>query len=98
MSEYFIFNIEHATSKNHYFRKVVYTTKYSQLAIMSLLPGQDIGIEVHQVDQFIRIESGKRSFSVVTEKDKLVSLSSMNSLFKLVMALLLVFPQVLNIM
>ena len=55
----YISNIEKETIENNNFRKVLYTGKNSQLVVMSLLPGQDIGEEVHNVDQFIRIEYGK---------------------------------------
>lgn len=54
----FVINIEKASLENGYFRKVLYTTKNSQLVIMSLKPNEDIGEEVHQLDQFIRCESG----------------------------------------
>jgi mannose-6-phosphate isomerase-like protein (cupin superfamily) len=55
----YVVNIEKASKENKNFRKVLYTGKYSQLVVMSLLPGQDIGEEVHStVDQFIRIEDG----------------------------------------
>jgi mannose-6-phosphate isomerase-like protein (cupin superfamily) len=52
-------NLEKATLKNEYFRKVLYTAKNSQLVLMSLLPGEDIGEEIHQLDQFIRCEAGE---------------------------------------
>lgn len=53
-------NIETETLQNSYFRKVLYTGKYSQLVVMSLLPGEEIGNEIHEnVDQFFRIEQGK---------------------------------------
>ncbi len=51
-------NIEKATLENTDFRRVVYTGPHSQLVLMSLLAGEDIGSEVHHVDQFFRIESG----------------------------------------
>ena len=51
-------NIEKLTLENKNFRKVLYTGPHSQLVLMSLLPGEDIGIEVHHVDQFFRFESG----------------------------------------
>lgn len=44
--------------ENEYFRQVLYTDKNVQLVIMSLLPSEDIGEEVHDLDQFIRIEAG----------------------------------------
>jgi len=54
----YIGNIEKDTLENDNFRKVLFTAKNSQLVLMSLLPGEDIGAEVHSLDQFIRIESG----------------------------------------
>lgn len=54
----FIENIEKLSLENTYFRKVLYTAQHSQLVVMSLLPGEEIGEEVHQLDQFIRCEAG----------------------------------------
>lgn len=54
----YISNIEKSTIDNVYFRKVLYTTTQSQLVLMSLLPGEEIGEEIHDVDQFLRIEQG----------------------------------------
>lgn len=51
-------NIEKASLENENFRKVLYTDKNSQLVLMSLVAGEDIGEEVHDVDQFLRIEKG----------------------------------------
>ena len=56
----FVSNIEKDTIKNNNFRKVVFTAKHSQLALMSLKPKEDIDMEVHpNNDQFFRFESGK---------------------------------------
>lgn len=55
----YIVNIEEVTKKNENFRKVLYTGENSQLVVMSLSPGEDIGEEVHFLDQFIRIEKGR---------------------------------------
>ncbi|MGD9055821.1 MAG: cupin domain-containing protein [Desulfobacterales bacterium] len=55
----FVINIEKATMENDNFRKVLNTAENSQLVVMSLLPGEDIGSEVHDLDQFIRFESGR---------------------------------------
>ncbi|MEM5804459.1 MAG: cupin domain-containing protein [Candidatus Aenigmatarchaeota archaeon] len=53
-------NIEKDTLKNADFRRVLYTGKHSQLVLMSLKPGEEIGEEVHDtVDQFFRIEKGE---------------------------------------
>lgn len=53
----YVINIEKASVENDNFRKVLYTAKNSQLVVMSLRPGEEIGSETHQLDQFIRIES-----------------------------------------
>jgi mannose-6-phosphate isomerase-like protein (cupin superfamily) len=55
----YVINIEEATKENENFRKVLYTAKNSQLVVMAIHPGGDIGDEVHELDQFIRIEEGK---------------------------------------
>jgi mannose-6-phosphate isomerase-like protein (cupin superfamily) len=56
----FAANIEKDTLENENFRKVLYTSKHSQLVLMSLQPGEDIGMEVHEDnDQFFRFESGR---------------------------------------
>jgi len=53
-------NIEKDTIANTNFRKVLYTGKHSQLVLMSLKPGEEIGMEVHQDnDQFFRFEKGE---------------------------------------
>ena len=52
-------DIEELTLENTYFRKVLFTTEKSQLVLMSLRPGEDIGMEHHPVDQFFRFEAGK---------------------------------------
>jgi len=55
----FSVNIEDKTLQNANFRHVLYTTPRSQLVIMTLEPGDDIGVEKHEDhDQFIRIEAG----------------------------------------
>ncbi len=54
----FVSDIEKATLENEDFRRVLYTMKHSQLVVMSLRPGEDIGEEVHTVDQFLRCEQG----------------------------------------
>ncbi|MEK7072190.1 MAG: cupin domain-containing protein [Patescibacteria group bacterium] len=54
----YVANIEEQTLSNDNFRKVLYTAKNSQLVLMSLLPGEEIGMEVNILDQFFRIEKG----------------------------------------
>lgn len=55
----YIANIENMTLENRNFRKVLYTAKNSQLVVMSLRPSEEIGEEIHQLDQFVRCESGE---------------------------------------
>lgn len=54
----FVQDIESLAVKNDKFRQVLYTGKKSQLVLMSLKPQEDIGAEIHQVDQFFRVEEG----------------------------------------
>lgn len=54
----FVTNIEKDSLENSNFRTVLYTGKNSQLVLMSLQPKEEIGMEVHALDQFIRIEQG----------------------------------------
>lgn len=54
-----IIHLEEETKKNINFRTVLYTANYCQLVVMSLKPGEEIGEEIHTVDQFFRIEEGE---------------------------------------
>lgn len=59
MMKGFNIGIEKATIENENFRKVLYTSKNSQLVLMSLLPKEEIGLETHSDnDQFFRFEAG----------------------------------------
>lgn len=52
-------NIEKLTHANENFRRVLYSAEHCQLVLMSLIPGEDIGLETHaDGDQFFRFESG----------------------------------------
>lgn len=60
--------IEEVTVENNNFRKVLFTGKNCQLTVMSLLPGESIGVETHPAtDQFIRIEEGE-GLAVIEEQ------------------------------
>jgi mannose-6-phosphate isomerase-like protein (cupin superfamily) len=60
MKKGFVANIEKETTKNTDFRRVLYTGKFSQLVLMRLVPGEEIGEETHDdVDQFFRFEEGE---------------------------------------
>ena len=54
----FVSDIEKVTLENEHFRRVIYTAKNCQLVVMSLKPEEDIGEEVHTLDQFLRCEQG----------------------------------------
>lgn len=54
----FVKDIESIAARNLDFRRVLYTGKYSQLVVMSLAPSEEIGEEVHTLDQFFRVEDG----------------------------------------
>ncbi len=58
MKGYFV-NIEKTTKENTDYRRVLYTAKHSQLVLMSLKSGEEIGEEIHHLDQFIRFEEGE---------------------------------------
>ena len=59
MSGYSV-NIEQRSLENNYFREVLYTAPHSQLVVMTLQVGEDIGQETHDDhDQFIRVEAGQ---------------------------------------
>jgi len=54
----FVQDIEGLAVRNDEFRRVLYTARHCQLVVMSLKPGEEIGSEVHQLDQFFRVEEG----------------------------------------
>ena len=54
----FVDNIESIAIENEAFRRVLYTAKNCQLVVMALRPGEEIGAEVHTLDQFFRVEEG----------------------------------------
>lgn len=56
----YVVDIEKETERNTDFRRVLYTGKHSQLVLMSIKPGEEIGEETHDdVDQFFRFEEGE---------------------------------------
>ena len=55
----YVINIEEAAKENNNFRKVLYTAKNSQLVLMNLKAGEEIGMEMHILDQFFRVEKGE---------------------------------------
>jgi mannose-6-phosphate isomerase-like protein (cupin superfamily) len=54
----YVQDIEAIATRNEDFRKVLYTAKHCQLVVMALKPNEEIGAEVHKLDQFFRVEQG----------------------------------------
>jgi mannose-6-phosphate isomerase-like protein (cupin superfamily) len=68
----FIDNIEELTKNNTFFRQVLFTGTHSQLVLMCIRPGEDIGLEVHDsVDQFFRVDSGIGELLIDGEKTQI---------------------------
>ena len=62
---YYSGNIEEQTLENKDFRRVLFTGKNSQLVVMNIQPGDEIGEEVHEEhDQFLRVEAGEAKFII----------------------------------
>lgn len=69
----FVGNIEELTLANSYFRQVIFTGKYCQLVVMSLLPKEEIGVETHAtVDQFFRIDKGQGKI-IINGEESIIS-------------------------
>ena len=68
----YVVDIEKETLDNENFRTTLWTGKYMQLTVMSIEPGDDIGMEVHEDhDQFLRIEEGKAKVEMGPSEDNL---------------------------
>jgi len=69
----FVVELEKATLDNENFRSVLYTAKHSQLVVMTIQPGDDIGLETHAGhDQFIRVEAGSAKAMLNGEEHELI--------------------------
>lgn len=64
-----LLNIEEWTERNTDYRRVMFTGHYQQTVLMSLKPGEDIPLETHVGDQFIRLEVG--TLTVVLNREQL---------------------------
>ncbi|MFA6158390.1 MAG: cupin domain-containing protein [Candidatus Paceibacterota bacterium] len=73
MKKGYISNIENLTVGNGDFRRVLYTGQFSQLVLMSLLPSEEIGNEMHTVDQFFRFERGQGKVILNNSEEHLVA-------------------------
>jgi mannose-6-phosphate isomerase-like protein (cupin superfamily) len=70
--EPFVVNIEEVTKRNNTFRTALWTGKHLQLTLMSINPGEDIGLEIHPLlDQFLRIEEGSGVVMMGRQRDYL---------------------------
>lgn len=66
------FDIEAATTENSNYRTVAWTGKYLQVTLMSIKPGESIGLEVHpETDQFLRLDAGTGKCVMGPEEDNL---------------------------
>ena len=66
------FDIENATKDNANYRTVAWSGKYLQVTLMSIEPGQSIGLETHpDTDQFLRIDAGRGVCKMGPAKDQL---------------------------
>ncbi|MEK3806024.1 cupin domain-containing protein [Bacillus sp. FSL H8-0547] len=71
-AEPFVVNINEATLQNNTFRTALWTGTHLQLTLMSINPGEDIGLEMHpDVDQFLRVEEGQGIVQMGKSKDQL---------------------------
>lgn len=67
-----VININEASKENKTFRTALWTGNHLQVTLMSIRPGEDIGLEVHPtVDQFLRVEEGKGLVQMGYTKDNL---------------------------
>lgn len=71
-SKPFVVDIEKATKQNNNFRLALWTGNHLQLTLMSIKPGEEIGLEIHpDIDQFLRIEEGQGVVMMGDRKDRL---------------------------
>lgn len=67
----FVGNIEEQTKANGFFRQVLFTASHSQLVLMTLQPGEEIGMEVHpDNDQFFRFDEGMGKVVIAGEESE----------------------------
>ncbi len=68
----YVTNIEQATLENEDYRRVLFTGPHMQLVLMTLRPGEEIGLETHdEHDQFIRVEGGTGKVRLADEEQEL---------------------------
>ncbi|WP_042454703.1 cupin domain-containing protein [Neobacillus dielmonensis] len=68
----FVVNINEAAKQNQTYRTAIWTGRHLQVTLMSLNPGEDIGLEIHpNVDQFLRVEQGQGIMQMGKKRDQL---------------------------
>jgi mannose-6-phosphate isomerase-like protein (cupin superfamily) len=68
----FVINVNQATKQNNKFRTALWTGTHFQITLMSLKPGEDIGLEMHpNLDQFLRVEQGQGIVQMGKYKNRL---------------------------
>jgi mannose-6-phosphate isomerase-like protein (cupin superfamily) len=67
----FHLNLDEATRANGFFRKELYTTERTQIVVMSVEPGDDIGLETHDLDQVLYFIAGKGEYSVGDDRGEI---------------------------
>ncbi len=73
MKKGYIANIEEETENNNDYRRVLYTGANTQLVVMNIMPGDEIGEEIHdEHDQFLRIEEGSAKVVLNQTEEHLV--------------------------
>lgn len=66
------FDLETATVENDHYRAVAWSGRYLQLTLMSIPPGEDIGLEAHpETDQFLRLDAGRGRVQMGPAEDRL---------------------------
>ena len=80
--EPFVLNIHHATNKNENFRTTLWTGEHLQLTVMNIPVRGDIGVEMHpDVDQFVRVESGRARVYFGSNRNALYEVGVVNENF-----------------
>lgn len=75
----YILDIEKATLDNTNFRTTLWTGEHTQLTVMSIEPGGEIGLEVHHVDQFIRAEAGEATVYTGSDKESVAETGKLSA-------------------
>ena len=68
----YVVNIERAAERNQAFRRAIWTGRHLQVTLMSIRPGEEIGLEIHRnTDQFLRVEEGQGIVQMGDRRDNL---------------------------